>query len=138
MTICERSFQSAVTKAQEDGKPASHIRVIGKIAYCNAMPRPFGASNIREFIACALYGMCVDIISGPEGTRLRKNPRTLRMTASALIQQSTLIRPIQRKRWYLYIKPLSAFALHLVTSAHHSRRRVKRRAARVLIALARP
>ena len=70
MTVCERSFQSAVTKAQEDGKPASHIRVIGKIAYCNAMPRPFGASNIREFIACVLYGMFVDIISGPKGKRL--------------------------------------------------------------------
>jgi hypothetical protein len=70
VTVCERCFQDAFTKAREEGKSNSEIRVIGKIAYCNAMPRPFGANSIREFIACVLYAMSVDIISGPEGTRL--------------------------------------------------------------------
>lgn len=68
--FCEKSFQNAFTKAKEEGKSNSEIRVIGKLAYCNAMPRPYGASNIREFIACVLYAMSVDIISGPEGARL--------------------------------------------------------------------
>ena len=43
------------------------------------------------------------------------------------MQQYTLIRGVQRERWYFNIKPLATIAFHLVTPAHHPRRRVKSR-----------
>ena len=55
----------------------------------------------------------------------------------SLIHHQPLIRTIQRKRRYLNIKPLAAFAFHQVTSAHHPPRRVEGSAAGVFIALAR-
>jgi hypothetical protein len=54
----------------------------------------------------------------------------------SLIQQYILIRAIQGERRYLNIKSLALLALHLVTSAHHPRRRVEGRTARICIALA--
>ncbi len=48
-----------------------------------------------------------------------------------------MIRTIKRERRYLNIKPLAALSLHLVSAAHHPRRRVERRTTRIFIALAR-
>jgi hypothetical protein len=94
VTLCEKSFETALTKAKEEGRSNSEIRVIGKIAYCHAMPRPSGASNIRDFIACVLYGMSVDIISGPEGTRLLYGAQVAH-TALTKRPKSAVNRPIQ-------------------------------------------
>src|ERR1700676_4255797 len=55
----------------------------------------------------------------------------------SLVQQYILIRTIQRERRYFNIKPHAALTLHLVSPAHHSRRRVEGRATRIFIALAR-
>ena len=43
---------------------------MGRIAYCAAMPKLSGATNIRDFIACVTYAMALDILPGNEGTRL--------------------------------------------------------------------
>ncbi len=48
-----------------------------------------------------------------------------------LIQRYTLIRGVQRERWYLNIKPLATIAFHLVTPTHHPGRCVKVRTAGV-------
>ena len=53
------------------------------------------------------------------------------------MQQYTLIRRIERERWYLNIKPLATIAFHLIAPAHHPRRRIKRCTAGVRVTLAR-
>ena len=56
--------------------------------------------------------------------------------SSSLVKQYTLIRGVQRERWYLNIKPLATTAFHLVTPTHHPRRRVERRTADVCVTFA--
>src|ERR1700722_2150020 len=53
------------------------------------------------------------------------------------IQKCALIRAIERERRYLNIKTLTALTLHLLSSAHHPRRRVERRATRIFKTLSR-
>lgn len=56
---------------------------------------------------------------------------------NSLMQRYTLIRGVQRERWYLNIKPFATIAFHLVTPTHHPRRRVKKRTAAVRMTFAR-
>src|ERR1700679_1518159 len=81
-------------------------------------------------ISWGLSHTCV-LASSPSCRRQASNPRSL------LVQQYILIRAIQRECGYLNVKQLAPIALHLVTSAHHPRRGVERRATRIGIALAR-
>jgi len=48
------------------------------------------------------------------------------------VQNYALIRAIERECRYLNIKALTALSLHLVCPAYHPRRRVERRATRIL------
>ena len=63
---------------------------------------------------------------------VNRRPRCL-----ILIQQYTMIRAIKRERRYLNIKTLTALTLYLVSAAHHPRRRVEWRAARIFKAFSR-
>src|SRR5580704_6241821 len=71
------------------------------------------------------------------GDRPRVSPPSSPYLHRALIQKYILFRAIQGERRYLNIKSLAPLTLHLVTSAHHPRRRVEGRTARVCIVLAR-
>ena len=66
MTGCLRATEQTLRK----GKSAQLARHMGRIAYCAAMPKLYGATNIRDFIACVTYAMALDIVPGNEGTRL--------------------------------------------------------------------
>jgi hypothetical protein len=68
--LCEERFTEAVQEAQKEGKDGEFAKLAGKLAYCNAMPRLSGISNIRDFIACVTHGMAIEIIPSSEGTRL--------------------------------------------------------------------
>ena len=70
VSVCEKSFATATAQAMKEGKPDAQIRQAGKFAYFTAMPKLSGASNIRDLIACVGYAMLLNIVSGPEGTRL--------------------------------------------------------------------
>jgi len=70
VSICEASFADAMGPALQEGKSEAVVRMIGKLAYCNAMPKLSGAGNIRDFIACVTHGMLLGIIPGSEATRL--------------------------------------------------------------------
>ena len=68
--VCDRMFAHATEKALKEGKSDQLARHMGRIAYCGAMPKLSGATNIRDFIACVTYAMALDILPGNEGTRL--------------------------------------------------------------------
>jgi hypothetical protein len=68
--VCDRRFAEAMKEALSEGKSDKIAKLSGKIAFCTAMPKLSGASNIRDFIACVTYAMSLDIIPGNEGTRL--------------------------------------------------------------------
>ncbi len=68
--VCDRMFANATEKALKEGKSEKLARQLGRIAYCGAMPKLSGATNIRDFIACVTYAMAIGIIPGNEGTRL--------------------------------------------------------------------
>ena len=63
--------------------------------------------------------------------------RSLTLHFCLLIHEYVLIRAIQREHRYLDIKTLTALTLHLVSPAHHPRRRVERRATCIFKALSR-
>jgi hypothetical protein len=67
---CDQKFAEAVEQALKEGKSDKVAKHVGRIAYCEAMPRLSGATNIRDFIACVTNAMALDIIPGNEGTRL--------------------------------------------------------------------
>ena len=68
--VCDRMFAHATEQAIKDGKSEQLARQMGRIAYCGAMPKLSGATNIRDFIACVTYAMALDILPGKEGTQL--------------------------------------------------------------------
>jgi hypothetical protein len=68
--VCDRMFAHATEKAIKEGKSDKLARHMGRIAYCAAMPKLSGATNIRDFIACVTYAMALDILPGKEGTQL--------------------------------------------------------------------
>lgn len=68
--VCDRMFAHATEQALKEGKSDQLARHMGRIAYCGAMPKLSGATNIRDFIACVTYAMALDILPGNEGTRL--------------------------------------------------------------------
>ena len=68
--VCDRMFANATEKALKEGKSEKLARQMGRIAYCGAMPKLSGATNIRDFIACVTYAMALDILPGKEGTQL--------------------------------------------------------------------
>jgi hypothetical protein len=67
---CDHKFAEATEQAIKEGKSVKLAKYIGRIAYCAAMPKLSGATNIRDFIACVTYAMALDIVPGNEGTRL--------------------------------------------------------------------
>jgi hypothetical protein len=68
------------------------------------------------------------------GSAGRRSPRQRSLTVDfhISIRKYALIRAIKRECRYLNIKALTALSLHLVSPAHHPRRRVERRATRIL------
>ena len=68
--VCDRMFAHATEQALKEGKSDQLAKHMGRIAYCGAMPKLSGATNIRDFIACVTYAMALDILPGNEGTRL--------------------------------------------------------------------
>jgi|SRR5579859_3715394 len=68
--ICDQMFALQSREAIDQGKPYKDAMRIGKIAYCSALPKLSGVTNIRDFIACVTYAMALEIIPGSEGTRL--------------------------------------------------------------------
>jgi hypothetical protein len=68
--ICDQMFAEAAKQALSESKSERAVRLSGKLAFCAAMPKLSGASNIRDFIACVTYAMSLEIIPGNEATRL--------------------------------------------------------------------
>jgi hypothetical protein len=68
--VCDRIFARTTEQALKEGKSDQLAKHMGRIAYCSAMPKLSGATNIRDFIACVTYAMALDILPGNEGTRL--------------------------------------------------------------------
>jgi hypothetical protein len=68
--VCDGMFARVTEQALKEGKSDQLARHMGRIAYCGAMPKLSGATNIRDFIACVTYAMALDILPGNEGTRL--------------------------------------------------------------------
>jgi hypothetical protein len=67
---CDRKFTEAAEQALREGKSDKVAKQIGRLAYCAALPKLSGASNIRDFIACITHAMALEIVPGNEGTRL--------------------------------------------------------------------
>jgi hypothetical protein len=68
--ICDRKFTQATEDAIAQGQSNELVMRLGKIAFCAALPKLTGATNIRDFIACVTYAMSLDIIPSREGTKL--------------------------------------------------------------------
>jgi hypothetical protein len=68
--VCNHLFAQTADKALKQGDTPNQAKVAGKIAFCAALPKLAGASNIRDFIACVTHGMAMSIIPSNEGTRL--------------------------------------------------------------------
>ena len=68
--VCDGIFAHVTEQAIKEGKSEKLARQLGRIAYCGAMPKLSGATNIRDFIACVTYAMALDILAGKEGTQL--------------------------------------------------------------------
>jgi hypothetical protein len=68
--LCVQSFTLAAQEQVEKKAKPELVLKAGRLAYCAMMPKLVNRESIRDFIACVVNGMAMDIIPGPEGTRL--------------------------------------------------------------------
>ncbi len=67
---CVRTYTTLLQEKVEAKAPKDQLARIGRIAYCGALPHLTNADSIRDFIACVVHGMAIDVIPSAEGTRL--------------------------------------------------------------------
>ena len=68
--VCCKAFLEATRQSREEKRSHTDIARIGKVAYCNVLPRLSDHDGISDFIACVVHGMAVEAIPSSEGTRL--------------------------------------------------------------------
>jgi hypothetical protein len=90
VAYCDQEFFKAAEKAKNEGRSEAVIRKVGRLAYCNALPKLSGATNIRNFIACVTHAMALEILPGSEGTRL--------LYAAQVAQTALTKRPKKRNK----------------------------------------
>jgi hypothetical protein len=66
----EKLDNSTETDPRKRLEEVETCRRKGKIAYCESLPKLSSRDEVTDFIACVVHGMALDIIPGPEGTRL--------------------------------------------------------------------
>jgi len=67
---CVRTYTVLLQEKIEAKVPKNQFAHLGRIAYCGSLPHLTNADSIRDFIACVVHGMAIDVIPSAEGTRL--------------------------------------------------------------------
>lgn len=69
--VCVASFTEMMQDLRKDKKQTlESLALAGRVAYCNLLPRLNDSDSIRDFIACVVHGMAINVIPSSEGTRL--------------------------------------------------------------------
>jgi hypothetical protein len=70
VATCCAAYAGALKSTRELGKSSFACKDAAGRAYRLALPPLTGADNIRDFVACAAYGMLLGAISPADGARL--------------------------------------------------------------------
>jgi hypothetical protein len=68
--VCLEVFNHTVAEELAKDKKDSVAKEAGRLAYCAMLPALVDRESIRDFIACVVQGMALEIFPGAVGTRL--------------------------------------------------------------------
>ncbi len=68
--VCMQAYVECMQEhLEKKTNPEDTFRAV-RLAYCFVLPRLTDSDSIRDFIACVVHGMAINLIPSQEGTRL--------------------------------------------------------------------